>query len=221
MTAAGFGRQFERLADAHRREDGSRWTLKEIEKATKGFVSQPYLANLRANRIRQPGFDKLRAIARVMGFPFVLWFEEPQRWESLSEEEERRAGPSLAERLNLLFDLTRHPKTGKPYTNAQIAQMSLGHLDEEEVEGLRGGRLIDPTMAQLLSLSDAFGVDVSYWYLKPEKQPPLDSRTMEALRNEKSHLILNKIHGRSEDEKDMILVMLEQLDRMKKGAEGG
>ncbi len=217
MTASGFGRQFERLADAYRKEDGSRWTPREIEEATKGFVSQPYLANLRAGRIRQPGFDKLRAISRAMDFPFSLWFEEPERWGSLAQEEERRAGPSLAERLNLLFDLVRHPQTGEPFTDAEVARMSSGHLTEEEVERLRGARLTDPTMAQLLSLSDAFGVDVSYWYLKPEKQPPLDHRTMDALRNEKSHLILNKIHGRSESEKDMILVMLEQLDRMKEG----
>jgi transcriptional regulator with XRE-family HTH domain len=45
-------------------------------------VTRSYVSNLRKGRIENPGFEKLRAIAKAMNFPPELWFEEV---ESLGE----------------------------------------------------------------------------------------------------------------------------------------
>jgi len=47
--------------------------------------------NLRKGRIGSPGYEKLRAIAKVMGFP---------------------QGNALAGRVEHLFEVIRNPKTG-------------------------------------------------------------------------------------------------------------
>jgi transcriptional regulator with XRE-family HTH domain len=39
-------------------------------------VTRSYVSNLRKGRIENPGFEKLRAIAKAMGFPPELWFED-------------------------------------------------------------------------------------------------------------------------------------------------
>jgi transcriptional regulator with XRE-family HTH domain len=39
-------------------------------------VSRSYVSNLRKGRIENPGFEKLRAIAKAMNFPPELWFED-------------------------------------------------------------------------------------------------------------------------------------------------
>ena len=44
--------------------------------ATGGVVSRSYVTNLRKGQIENPGYDKLRAIAKAMGFPPELWFED-------------------------------------------------------------------------------------------------------------------------------------------------
>ena len=87
-----------------------------------------------------------------------MWYEEPEDWDRLANEHESRQGPSLADRLELFFDLAKNPHTGRPLTKWEVARLSLGHLDEREVEALRRGELTDPTMSQLLALSDVFGV---------------------------------------------------------------
>jgi transcriptional regulator with XRE-family HTH domain len=40
----------------------------ELEKATGGVVPRSYVTNLRKGRIESPGYEKLRAIAKAMGF---------------------------------------------------------------------------------------------------------------------------------------------------------
>jgi transcriptional regulator with XRE-family HTH domain len=39
-------------------------------------VTRSYVSNLRKGRIENPGFEKLRAIAKAMNFPPELWFED-------------------------------------------------------------------------------------------------------------------------------------------------
>lgn len=39
--------RFERLLDAHRRSDGSRWTGQQLDEATGGVVTRSYFTNLR------------------------------------------------------------------------------------------------------------------------------------------------------------------------------
>ena len=68
--------RFERFLEIYRRPDGQRWGGAELEKATDGIVSRSYVTNLRKGRMENPGYDKMRAIAKAMGFPPQLWFEE-------------------------------------------------------------------------------------------------------------------------------------------------
>ena len=68
--------KFEHFLDLYRRPDGSRWGGQDLDEATGGVVTRSYVSNLRKGRIENPGFEKLRAIARAMNFPPVLWFEE-------------------------------------------------------------------------------------------------------------------------------------------------
>jgi transcriptional regulator with XRE-family HTH domain len=62
--------------ETYRRPDGRRWTGQELDEATGGVVTRSYVTNLRKGRIDNPGYEKLRAIAKVMGFPPELWFQE-------------------------------------------------------------------------------------------------------------------------------------------------
>jgi transcriptional regulator with XRE-family HTH domain len=39
-------------------------------------VPRSYITNLRKGRIESPGYEKMRAIAKAMGFAPELWFEE-------------------------------------------------------------------------------------------------------------------------------------------------
>lgn len=204
-----FGKRFDRLLDTHRKPDGSRWQLKEIEDATNGFVKGGYLTNLKKGRIRQPGFDRLRAVAHVMGFPVQEWFEE-------EAHPGARAAPSpggegtLAKRLGALFRAVSNPRTGNPYTDKEVADLSFGRLTEEQVRRARDGELDDLKGAQYLALSEVFGVDTRYWYADPGFV--LDQDTLEALRDERNALILNKMSNRSPEEKDILLNLLDQID---------
>jgi transcriptional regulator with XRE-family HTH domain len=42
------------------------------------------VSNLRKGRIENPGFDKLRAIAKAMNFPPELWFEDVENLRDVS-----------------------------------------------------------------------------------------------------------------------------------------
>jgi transcriptional regulator with XRE-family HTH domain len=68
--------KFERFLDTYRRPDGSTWGGQDLHGATGGVVTRSYVSNLRKGRIENPGFEKLRAIAKAMNFPPELWFED-------------------------------------------------------------------------------------------------------------------------------------------------
>jgi len=68
--------KFERLLDAHRRPDGSRWTGQQLDEATGGVGPRSYVTNLRKGRIENPGYEKMKAIAKAMDFLPGAWFEE-------------------------------------------------------------------------------------------------------------------------------------------------
>jgi transcriptional regulator with XRE-family HTH domain len=68
--------KFETLLERYRRPDGRRWSGQEIDEATGGVVTRSYVTNLRKGRIENPGYEKMRAIAKAMGFPPQMWFEE-------------------------------------------------------------------------------------------------------------------------------------------------
>ena len=96
--------KFEALLEMYRRPEGRRWSGQEIDEATGGIVTRSYITNLRKGRIENPGFEKLKAIAKVMDFPPELWFEEGS---GLKDGAAIDPGPghlSVAERTNRLFD---------------------------------------------------------------------------------------------------------------------
>jgi transcriptional regulator with XRE-family HTH domain len=39
-------------------------------------VSRSYVTNLRKGRIENPGYEKMRMMAKAMGFPPEAWFED-------------------------------------------------------------------------------------------------------------------------------------------------
>ena len=68
--------KFEHLLHTYRRSDVSRWSGQHLHDATGGVVTRSYVSNLRKGRIENPGYEKLKAIAKAMGFPPELWFED-------------------------------------------------------------------------------------------------------------------------------------------------
>jgi hypothetical protein len=152
--------KFETLLEIYRHPDGRRWSGQEIDEATGGVVTRSYVTNLRKGRIENPGYEKMRAIAKAMGFAPEMWFEEGLgEGSSIGQAEESRG---VAGRLEHLFEVVRNPKTGEPYTNAEVARMTLGDLSEEEVDKIRTGAVSDPSVGQVAALSSAFGVKPSY-----------------------------------------------------------
>jgi hypothetical protein len=85
-----------------------------------------------------------------------VWFEDGLgEGRSIGQAEESRG---LAGRLEHLFEVVRNPKTGEPYTNGEVARMTLGGLSEENVERIRTGAIGDPSVGQVAALAGAFGV---------------------------------------------------------------
>lgn len=218
MARNDFGEKFVRLLDIYRKPDGSRWTMAEIEQSTGGFVKGSYLANLKAGRIRQPGLDRLRAIASVMGFPVELWLQRPDLWE-IAEGEPVGGGSfmpgTLARNLNLLFKVLTNERTGKPYTEADVAAASEGELTEQDVRAIREGQIEDLRGAQYLALSKVFGIDINYWYQGTGSYGNLSETDLRALEDAKTHTILNKVYGSPERQKDVILHLLEQMELLR------
>ncbi len=150
--------RFELFLDRYRRPDGSRWTGQQLDVATGGIVTRSYVTNLRKGRIENPGYEKMRMIAKAMGFPPEAWFDDISADGSRSA---RREGRGVAGRVEHLFEAVRHPRTGEPYADADVARMSADALTEEEVEGMRTGKVPDPTVGQVAALAAVFGVPTS------------------------------------------------------------
>src|ERR687889_2355753 len=88
----------------------------------------------------------------------------------------------VAARLEHVFEVVRNPSTGEPYTNAEVARMTLGDLSEEDVEKIRSGAVNDPTVGQVAALASVFGVESSY--LLDRGEPSLlDEELVQALRD--------------------------------------
>jgi hypothetical protein len=169
---------FENLLNTYRRQDGSRWTSQQMDEATDGLVLRSYVTNLSKVCIESPGYEKMKAISKVKGFP-------PEAWsgDALGELPEGRSngGRGIAGRVEHLFGAVRNLKTGELYTNVEVARMTLGDLSEEDLEGIRNGAIGNPTMGQIVALAHAFGVKPSYMLDRGE--PVLDAELVEALRD--------------------------------------
>jgi transcriptional regulator with XRE-family HTH domain len=136
--------KFEALLEMYRHPDGRKWSGQEIDEATGGVVTRSYITNLRKGRIENPGYEKMRAIAKAMGFAPEVWFEDGLgERRSIGQAEASRGVAGLLEHL---FEVVMNPKTGEPYANAEVARMTLGDLSEEDVERIRTGAISDPTV---------------------------------------------------------------------------
>jgi transcriptional regulator with XRE-family HTH domain len=208
-----YAEMFKRLLEMYPHPDGGRWTGPRMEEATGGFVNASYFSNLLNGRIKQPGLDKLKAIAEAMGFPPELWLEEPERWGERLAPDRRRPSPeaSLAKLLDNLFESMPDERTGGALSEAEAARRSAGKLTAQEIRDMRAGKLTNPNMEQILALSAVFDVDPSYWFRRGKKQPLVDQRTVEALRDQENRLLLHRSLDLSKDHKDMLLVLMEQL----------
>ena len=199
--------KFERLLDAHRRSDGSKWTGQQLDEATGGVVTRSYFTNLRKGRIESPGYEKMAAIAKAMGFPPEAWFEEGT---GRAPDGPSDDGRGIAGRVEHLFDAVRNPNTGDPYTNADVARMTLGDLSEEDVEGIRTGAIDDPTVGQVTALAGVFGVEPSY-LLDHESPPLLDQELVQALRDENVRDITRESSRLPDGERQLVLGIVRQF----------
>src|SRR5215213_469896 len=209
--------KFERLLDIYRRPDGHRWTGQQLDKATGGVVSCSYVTNLRKGRMDNPGYEKMRAITKAMGFPPEVWFEEGLgEGRSIGQAVESHG---VAGRLEHVFEVVRNPKTGEPYTNAEVARMTLGDLSEEEVERIRTGAVSDPRVGQVAALASVFGVEPSYLLDRGELSL-LDEELVQALRDEDVRDITRECWRLSGGERRLMLGIVRQF-RDQKAAPSG
>ncbi len=209
--------KFEYLLDTYRRPDGHRWTGQQIDEATGGVVTRSYVTNLRKGRIESPGYEKLAAMAKAMGFPPELWFEERlDEGRPIGQAEDSRG---LGARLEHMFEVVRNPKTGEPYTNAEVARMTLGDLSEEDVERIRTGAVNDPTVGQVAALASVFGVELSY-LLDREEPSLLDEELVQALRDEDVRAITRESSRLPDGERRLVLGIVRQF-RDQKAAPSG
>ena len=209
--------KFEALLEMYRRPDGRRWSGQEIDEATGGVVTRSYVTNLRKGRIENPGYEKMKPIAKAMGFAPEVWFEE-----SFGDERPTiRGGESrgVASRLEHVFDVVRNPKAGEPYTNGEVARITLGDLSEEDVEKIRSGAVSDPTVGQLGALASVFGVEPSY--LLDRGEPSLlDEELVQALRDEDVRDMTRESARLPDGERRLILGIVRQF-RDQKAAPSG
>jgi len=200
--------KFEHLIDTYRHTDGRRWTGQEIDEATGGVVSRSYVTNLRKGRIENPGYEKLAAMAKAMGFPPEVWFEDGLGEGRLIGQAEQSR--DVAGRLEHLFEVVRNPKTAKPYTNGEVARMTLGDLSEEDVQRIRTGAISDPTVSHVASLASVFGVEPSY--LLDRGEPSLlDEELVQALRDEDVRAITRESSRLPDGERRLVLGIVRQF----------
>jgi transcriptional regulator with XRE-family HTH domain len=200
--------KFEHLLDTYRRPDGHRWTGQQLDEATGRVVTRSYVTNLRKGRIENPGYEKLAAMAKAMGFPPEVWFDERLgEGRSIGQAEESRG---VAGRLEHMFEVVRNPKTGEPYTNAEVAHMTLGDLSEETVEKIRTGAVSDPTVGQVVALASVFGVEPSY--LLDRGEPSLlDEELVQALCDEVVRDITRESSRLPDGERRLVLGIVRQF----------
>ena len=207
LNAMHIARKFEHLLNIHRRPDGRKWTGQRLEEATGGAVPRSYFVNLRKGRIKSPGYEKMRAIAKAMGFPPEEWFDESPIDGTPSAP--AHGGQGLAGRVEHLFGAVGNTRTGEPYTDSEVARMTLGDLSEEEVEGIRTGAIDNPTVGQVTALAGVFGVEPSY--LLDRGEPVIDEELVEALRDEAVREATREISRLREWERRLVMGIVRQF----------
>ncbi len=121
-----------------------------------------------------------------MDFSPRLWFE------NINSQVQPKAAdkhPSLSERVEQVFATLPDERTGSPYTDAEVARMSLGALAEDEVEGMRPFRIPSTTLDKIIALAGAFGVDPAYFLDLEEHPPIIDREALEIFQDETTSAI--------------------------------
>jgi len=93
---------------------------------------------------------------------------------------------------------------------AEVARMSAGDLTEEEVEGIRRGKIADPTVGQVAPLAAVFGVEPSY-LIDRKEQPSLDTELIEGLSDETTREITRQALRLPEREREIVLGTVRQV----------
>jgi transcriptional regulator with XRE-family HTH domain len=137
-----------------------------------------------------------------------VWFEDGLgEGRSIGQAEEISG---VAGRLEHLFEVVRNPKTGEPYTNAEVARMTLVDLSEEAVQRIRTGAVSDPSVGQVAALASVFGVEPSY--LLDRGEPSLlDKELVQALRDEDVRDITRESSRLPQGERRLVLGIVRQF----------
>lgn len=210
--------RFEMLLVAYPHPDGRAWSGQEIDAATGGVVTRSYVTNLRKRRITNPGYEKLRAIAKAIGFPPELWFNEDLLSESSAWMEQDHERVGISHKFAHLVEVLSNETDGRSYTDADVARLSFGSLSEEDVKAIRTGALSDPSVDQITALADIFGVQPSYFLNRAKTAPLLDEEAMEIFRDETVSAIAHKSLHLPGREKEMILGIIRQFEDSREGA---
>jgi len=209
--------RFEHLLDTYRRPDGHRWTGQQLDEATGGVVTRSYVTNLRKGRIESPGYEKMKALTKAMGFAPEVWFEDGfGEGRSIGETEQSRG---VASRLEHAFEVVRNPKTGEPYSSAEVARMTLGDLSEAEVDGIRSGAISDPTVgvrSRRWRASSVWSPHTS-WIGEPSL---LDEELVRALRDESVRDITRESSRLQDRERRLVLGIVRQFRNQKAAPSG-
>jgi hypothetical protein len=88
--------------------------------------------------------------------------------------------------------------------------MSAGGLTEEEVEGIRSGKISDHTVGQAAALASAFGVEPSYLVDRKEP-PPLDAELLAGLSDETTREITREALRLPAREREIVLGVVRQF----------
>lgn len=229
-----YGEKFRIMLRVIPAPDGGEWGGTNMERATDGKISTSYFSALRDGRIETPRADKLEAVAEAMGFDPGLWFKGLRWWQELEETWERgggvaemlrggiagaaggeggSAGARLSDLLGRLMETRVDSETGGPFTPERVADLSGGLLAADDVQGMLGGRLTDPTWAQVLALCDVFDVDPVYFSgrdLPPWRPSPA---LMEAARGADSYRIFQNSLKLSDKDRGMLKMLAEHMRR--------
>ena len=73
-------------------------------------MPRSYITNLRKGRIESPGYEKMRAIAKAMGFAPELWFEEDLGSQERYREPVGKAARELPTRKGDAYDNSPDPQ---------------------------------------------------------------------------------------------------------------
>lgn len=194
MARIDFGRRFREFEEQYRRPDGSRWRNRDIEEATGRFVSGNYVTNLKKGRYKNPGHDRLLAIANVMGFPAEFWYHEEDHKPAAGDGMDVDGESTLASKLEFLIGSRNDPRTGEPLDQEAVSQLTSGVVSVQEIDAALNGRCESLQSSQYRALSEVFGVDVAFWYKGYGHVPALEADTVESLRDREAEEVLNKFH---------------------------